>query len=141
MATLDKPLTGVTVVIIDMSETASIVQDGFVSAGAKVIMVCDERSVAAVDPSFVPDVVILNPGSYDELHVRRLAHHVMGEPDCVDIFYDDVFADENYTQEYSIHRSRPVEAVVATAISGLAFVTTRQLWNGNLRASIVATCG
>jgi cation diffusion facilitator CzcD-associated flavoprotein CzcO len=46
MTELDQPLAGVTVMIIDMSDTASQIAQGFTEAGAKVTLVHGERPVS-----------------------------------------------------------------------------------------------
>ncbi len=56
MTELDKPLAGVTVMIIDMSDTASSVVQGFAEAGAKVTLVFDEASLAMGELEALPNV-------------------------------------------------------------------------------------
>jgi hypothetical protein len=119
MTELERPLAAVSVLIVDMSDTAPKVQEGFASAGAHVILVTDQRSFAEVEPSFIPKVAVIYPRSIDDRRIRHLGLRMVDEPKCVSILYDDDFPEDQYRDDDMIHRSRPIEDVIAAAISEL----------------------
>lgn len=126
MTEFDKPLAGVTVMIIDMSDTASSVVEGFAAAGADVVLAHDEVSLAKAELEALPNVVIIYPGSLEFRRIRLFANELLDQK-CVSILYDDQFPadDEHYYKDpYTIYRARPVEDVVAAAMIGLQKIST-----------------
>ncbi len=127
MTELDKPLAGLTVMIIDMSDTASSVQQGFVDAGAEVTLVYDEESLKQGELLALPNVAVIYPGSLDFRRIRYFANRLLDQRKCVSVLYDDQFPedDPSFKDPMIIYRSRPVEDVIAAAISGLQRISTK----------------
>ncbi|WP_434729594.1 hypothetical protein [Rhizobium binae] len=127
MTGIDKPLAGVTVMIIDMSDTALHVVQGFTSAGAEVTLVCDEESLGTAELGSLPNVAVIYPGSLDFRRMRYFAYKLLDQKKCVSLLYDDQFPEEHphYKHPHMIYRSRPVGDVVAAAISGLQEISTK----------------
>ncbi|MDM9624975.1 hypothetical protein QTL95_03635 [Rhizobium sp. S152] len=127
MTKLDKPLAGMTVMIIDMSDTASSVQQGFVDAGAEVTSVYDEESLRQGELLSLPNVAVIYPGSLEFRRIRYFSNRLLDQRNCVSLLYDDQFPEDDHTSKHPliIYRSRPVEDVIAAAISGLQKISSK----------------
>ncbi|KQX15236.1 MULTISPECIES: hypothetical protein [Ensifer] len=63
MRVLKTDLRNVTVVVIDLAETAASLEAAFAAAGAAPFVVSDLQSSRRLGPSFLPDVVVMDAGT------------------------------------------------------------------------------
>jgi len=108
----------VTVVIIDIAETAAKLAEAFTAAGAATVVVSDLQSSRRLSPNFVPDVLVLDPESITDREVRALAFRWVDNDSCVAIFYDTQWPEDHYGRDGMIHKSRPIAEVVEAAVLG-----------------------
>ncbi|MDK1376833.1 MULTISPECIES: hypothetical protein [unclassified Sinorhizobium] len=119
MSVLKTDLSDVTVVIIDVAETAAKLEEAFTAAGATVFVVSDLESSPRLDPSFVPDVAVMDPGIIADRKLRALAFRLADDDRCVPIFYDTQWPEGHYGRNGMIHKSRPIAEVVDAAVLGM----------------------
>lgn len=111
-------LREVSVVIIDVAETAAKLEVAFTAAGAAAFVVSDLQSCQRLSPSFVPDVVVMDPETIADREVRALAFRWVDDDSCVAIFYDTQWPADHYGRNGMIHKSRPIAEVVEAAVLG-----------------------
>lgn len=114
-----KDLQGVTVALVDEVGSTAELEAAFVAAGAIVLLFQDFGSSRSSVEASIPDVAVISPGTINNHGLRALADYLVTKTGCVSILYDSQFPEQAYRDDDMIHRSRPVEDVVAAAISGV----------------------
>ncbi len=108
MSVLKTDLRDVTVVIIDVAETAASLEAAFTAAGATVYVVSDLETSRRLDPTLIPDVAVMDPGTIVHRELRALAFRLADDDRCVPIFYDTQWPKDHYGRDGMIHKSRPL---------------------------------
>ncbi|MDF8357331.1 hypothetical protein [Ensifer adhaerens] len=119
MSVLKTDLRDVNIVVIDLAETAACLEAAFSAAGAAAFVVSDLQSSRRLGPSFLPDVVVMDPGTIADREVRALAFRWADDDRCVTIFYDTQWPEGHYGRNGMIHKSRPIAEVVEAAVRGI----------------------
>lgn len=119
MNVLKTYLCNVTVVIIDDAETTAKLKQAFTAVGAVVFVVSDLETRCRLNPTFLPDVMVVDPGAITDRELRALAFSWVGDDRCVPIFYDTQWPEDHYGRDGMIHKSRPNAEVVEAAVFGM----------------------
>ncbi|TCA58092.1 hypothetical protein E0H71_00380 [Rhizobium leguminosarum bv. viciae] len=116
MSALATPLEGVSVVNIDIGDAALKLEAAFAASGAALFVVDNLQSSLNAEPSFIPDVAVIDPGTIDHREIRRLFRSA-NEPRCRLTFYEDQWPEHHYGAHGMVDKSTPIADVVA--VSGI----------------------